>query len=200
MAENVVTANPAAVEAIQIVDEVLSDPIAYRARALTADYRDVAFAYGVTFKGIAPCPFPEVIDWMAQHYPQLRITTTCFRRSPLHQVEPTFVHTDLDMGETSGILYLSPDAPLHSGTTFYRDRTTGRVQSIAVSDAERFAESRAWFDPDRWESWREVESRFGRLILFPSSYFHARSRFENFGEGDQARLIQLLFMTGVINA
>ncbi len=178
---------------------VLVDPWAYGQRARAAAFQDVVMG-PITFHGIAPCPFPEIPEWMAAHYPGVTLTTTCLRRSPRGQDEPSFIHQDRDMGQTSGILYLTPDPPPGDGTVFYRRKATGAVQSVASEPDEFQDEWITWRDGEAWEPWTRVEARFGRLVLFPSSYFHARAIRENYGAVDDgsARLVQLLFGMGTL--
>jgi len=39
-----------------------------------------------------------------------------------------------------------------------------------------------------------VYSKFNRMIAFNSDSLHSRNLFENFGEGESARLIQVAFL------
>ena len=54
-------------------------------------------------------------------------------------------------------------------------------------------ESQAWSDRDQWSLRLHVASRFNRVVLFPAEYFHSRALYENYGDGDTARLTQIVF-------
>jgi len=182
--------------ALRVFDNVVADPVAYRAAALAQSFGD--FHSGiVVFHGLAPIGRSEVARWLETRY-GLQTTYETFRRSPHKQVEPTFVHTDRDMGDWSLILYLNPDPPPGDGTTFWRARDTGAIASVAATPDERIAEALTWRDVDRWEPWQTVPATLNRAVLFPAPYFHSRALFDNYGEADSARLIQLCFGTGAL--
>lgn len=185
-----------AAAAIVVVDDVLPEWDAYRARVLAQPFGDVQTSPGVVFHGIAPVD-DTLPAWIAAHYPGLRPQLTFVRRSPAGQVEPNFIHTDCDMGDWTGIYYLTPDPPPGDGTTFWRHRATGAVASTAVAEVDVIAEWQAWRDRDQWEPWHTVAAQPNRLVLFPAPYFHSRALEDNFGADDTARLIQVVFGSGV---
>ena len=83
----------------------------------------------------------------------------------------------------SGLVYLSPDAPPSAGTSFWRDRRSGRC---VAGFGDRYS-----FDPADFELAFVAENRFNRLVLFRENVWH---RVEHgFGSGDSARLTQTLF-------
>lgn len=83
----------------------------------------------------------------------------------------------------SGVIYLSPDASPSAGTSFWRNRATGRcVASFGASYS---------FAPEDFELAYFAENRFNRLLLFRENVWH---RVEHgFGAGKDARLTQTLF-------
>jgi GNAT superfamily N-acetyltransferase len=170
---------------IVVIDDVLPDPHAYRASALALPYGDIA-AGAQVFHGIAPCVNPLVADRIAAELmPGARTTLSFFRRSPEGQQEPNFIHSDREMGDWTGILYLNPDPPPCDGTDFWRFLETGAVSGDFDEEAAR--------DETKWWRWRHVDAKFNRLLIFQSDYFHSRAIEENYGAGDGARLIQVLF-------
>jgi hypothetical protein len=184
-------------DTVQVYDDVLADPDAYRARAVALPFQSITVG-AATFHGIAPCEDPTLLQWIVQRHPHARPGLTFFRRSPLGQVEPNFIHTDRDMGDWTAILYLNPDPLAGDGTTFWRHRRTGAMASTADGEAELLSEWQAWRDRSLWKPWRTVEARFNRLVLFPAPLFHSRALPDNYGGLDDARLIQLVFGRGSI--
>jgi hypothetical protein len=90
---------------------------------------------------------------------------------------------DLEGRGWSGVVYLSPDAPPSAGTSFWRNRATGKC--VASFD-ERYH-----YDPAEFELAYLTENRFNRAVLFRENIWH---RVEHgFGEGNDARLTQTLF-------
>jgi hypothetical protein len=184
-------------ERIHVFDDALQFPLIYRGAALTRTFATVDV--GAKFHGIAlgaDVVLPEVI---AARFPELEPKLSFFRRSPAGQEEPNFIHTDCDMGEWTAILYLTPNPPPDDGTTFWRHIATGRIETVtgATSD-ENLGEVLAWRDRSQWEPWRTVAAVFNRVVVFPATYYHSRALEQNYGEGDSARLIQVLFGTGQV--
>lgn len=182
---------------IQIHDDVLPDPEAYRARALQRRFQTVQDGV-VQFHGISPCADPTIPMWLVQHYPQLQPTTSFFRQSPLGQVEPHTIHDDRSMGDVTAIYYLTPHPPEGDGTIFWWNTRTGATAASSETPEEQQAEAQSWFDPSQWEIATRVAAKFNRLVLFPANLFHSRAIPENFGAGESARLIQVIFSSGAL--
>jgi hypothetical protein len=180
---------------LYVADDVIGDLAAYRAAVQTLPFQTVLVG-PVPFHGIAPCADPTLATWITAHYPLARPRMTFFRQSPAGQVEPNFIHTDRDMGDWSGILYLTAHPAPGDGTIFWRDRITGATASTATTADDLLAEGITWSERNRWEEWARIEARPNRLVLFPATLIHSRAIFENYGYGADARLIQLMFGTG----
>jgi hypothetical protein len=185
-------------ESLHVADGVILDLPRYRDTVLTLPFQTVRVG-PLAFHGIAPCENPTLADWITARYPHARPRMTFFRQSPAGQVEPNFIHTDRDMGDWSGILYLTAHPLVGDGTSFYRDRLTGATASTAQTAAELLEEGATWRDRERWQEWARVKAQPNRLVLFPATLFHSRAIFENYGTGDDARLIQLVFGTGSLD-
>lgn len=178
---------------IRIIDNALSNPESYREKVLALDFKSYDFGHCV-FHGIAvQGPSGELLQRIHEDLPDLKPTLTFFRKSPHGQVEPHFIHTDIDMGQWSAILYLNLIPKEGDGTCFWEHRETSAVESLVPH--ERSEDGR---DPDNWVMRQRVDAKFNRLLMFPSSYFHSRSIHENWGDGNDARLIQVAFGTGAL--
>jgi hypothetical protein len=154
---------------IRVLDDVLADPHAYRARALAQSFRDVTIGPD-TFRGIASCAEGDVAAAAVVALPGAEPVLTFFRKSPAGQHEPNFVHSDEGMGRFTGIYYMNPHPAEGDGTTFW-ERNAGE-----------------------WWPKQQVPARFNRLLLFSAELPHSRSLFDNYGQGDEARLIQVVFL------
>ena len=176
---------------VQVLDDFLQDPEDYRALALAREYKTYEFEGGIKFHGIAtPTPLRVPIR-IGALYPRAAPTLSFFRKSPDGQKEPHWIHTDVDMGDWTALLFLNPDPPAGDGTVFWRHLATGATGSTVPH--ERSIEGRT---RRGWEEWRTVAAKFNRLILFPATFFHSRAIYENWGEGDDARLVQVVFGKG----
>lgn len=148
-------------------DNVLKDPKDYVADIHTYGFQDVADGDNV-FRNIQPRDiYDEFAQYVTNVFGGYKVNVNFIRKSPLNQEEPNFVHTDEMMGDITCILYLNEDAPSQNGTTIYDEEE----KPLAV-----------------------VYSKFNRMIAFNSDLPHSRNLFENFGEGEQARLIQVIFL------
>lgn len=180
---------------MDVFDDVLPDPMGYRQSILTRPFVDVPIG-PVTFHGIGFGCDGTLPSYLTSRYAGLTPHTSFCRQSPEGQAEPNFIHTDLDMGDWTAILYLTPDPPAGDGTTFWKHRKTGLVASPALTQDERIAEAEYWRQTKAWEPWATVEAKFNRLVVFPSGLFHSRALADNYGRGEDARLIQVVFGTG----
>ncbi|WP_428673723.1 DUF6950 family protein [Reyranella sp.] len=153
---------------IDVLDDLLPDPMAYLAEVRRLSFGSVTFGPD-TFKGIALAHRDDV-DRIAETHTRASPALSFFRRSPLGQVEPNYIHCDAGMGDFTGIFYLNPEPAEGDGTAFW----------------ERSG--------DDWKMTRLVPARFNRLLLFTAGLHHSRALFDNYGEGDGARLIQVIFL------
>jgi len=180
-----------------VMDDVLADPVAYRQAVLARPFSDVSFG-DVCFRGIQVARDDTFTDRLQQLFPQLTPTLSFFRQSPLGQVEPNYVHTDRDMGDWTAILYLNPQPLAGDGTTFWRHRASGAIGSEASDSEALLEEQRAWRDLAQWEPVGSIAAKFGRAVVFPADRFHSRAIPENYGTGDDARLVQVVFGIGAL--
>lgn len=154
---------------IYVFDDVMSWPTEYRERALQRPFGTFLSVHGQSFHGIGQCDNGAFPFWVTDKFRGLEPSLTFFRRSPLGQDEPNYIHDDADMGEWTAILYLTPDPPESDGTVFYSDGVQLRVPA-----------------------------KFNRAVVFPAVLNHSRAIHENYGSGDTARLTQVMFGTGTL--
>ncbi len=178
---------------IIVLDDFLNDPEKYRELAIGADFKTFTFE-AETFHGIYPLALTELVPTrISQMFPSADPTLSFLRKSPFGQVEPHFIHTDIDMGNWSAILYLNPEPPKGDGTTFWTHSRSGTIGSIIPHErSEEGMTARGWAVRE------SVQSKFNRMVFWPSWLFHSRSIPENWGEGDEARLTQVTFGKGKI--
>lgn len=111
--------------------------------------------------------------------------TTCKNRS--------WVHID-GFNNWAGVLYLTPNAPISSGTSFYRfhDGTTCKRDMDILEnkkETDKYGQ-----DLTKWENVDKVGNVFNRLILFNSYRFHMSMDY--FGDSkENGRLFQVFFFS-----
>ena len=105
----------------------------------------------------------------------------------------SWVHTD-GYNNWAGVLYLTPDAPLSSGTAFYQfdDGAMGEDdQKILDNKAQTDTYSQ---DMTKWKKVDQVGNVFNRLILFNAKRFHMSMDY--FGDSkENGRLFQVFFFS-----
>jgi hypothetical protein len=150
-----------------ITDNVINEPLSYVADILDNEFVDIYDGVN-TFQNIQPRDHDDEFIQLAKELlgPNYDVAWNFVRRSPLNQEEPNFIHTDEMMGDITAILYLSRQHPEEDGTTIYNE--DGSKSCV-------------------------LYSKFNRMIMFDSKLPHSRNIFENFGQDESSRLIQVAF-------
>ena len=153
-----------------IIDDVIRNPQRYLYDILQGQFKDVQDGDKV-FKGIQPRPNDdEFASFLLSMLPEYTVSYNFIRKSPLGQIEPNYIHSDEMMGELTALLYLSESHPDNDGTTFYDENEN----KMGI-----------------------VYSKFNRMVLFESKIKHSRNIFNNFGQGDTSRLVQVVFLNKI---
>jgi hypothetical protein len=148
-------------------DNIIKDPLSYVSDIHLHGFQDVADGE-YTFKNIQPRDKnDEFAKYVSELFIGYKVDLNFIRKSPLNQEEPNFVHTDEMMGDITCLLYLNEQAPEDDGTTIY--------------------------DEDK-KPLLTMYSKFNRMIAFNSDAPHSRNIFDNFGEAQTARLVQVIFL------
>jgi hypothetical protein len=115
--------------------------------------------------------------------------------------EETWIHAD-PYAKWAGVCYLTPDAPIASGTALYRHRRT-KIRDCSVALKHFRGKDQApqfdfrtseidCLDPSQWEKIDSIGNLFNRLVLYKASLYH--SAVEYFGHDlHDARLFQVFF-------
>ena len=148
-------------------DNIIKDPLSYVSDIHLHGFQDVADGE-YTFKNIQPRDKnDEFAKYVTELFSGYKVDLNFVRKSPLNQEEPNFVHTDEMMGDITCLLYLNEDAPNEDGTTVYDEDEKPLIT---------------------------MYSKFNRMIAFDSASKHSRNIFDNFGEAESARLVQIIFL------
>jgi len=105
----------------------------------------------------------------------------------------SWIHID-GYNNWAGVVYLTPDAPLSSGTAFYQlyDGTMCKEDMDIIGNKK---EADNWSqDLTKWKEMDRVGNVFNRLILFNSNRFHMSMDY--FGDSkENGRLFQVFFFS-----
>lgn len=150
-----------------VVEDILKYPHEYVSDIHLHGFEDLADGQNI-FKNIQPRGYNDDFSKLVSElFPDYRIAFNFVRKSPLNQEEPNFIHSDEMMGDITCILYLNEMSPVEDGTTIYDNDKNPLVK---------------------------IYSKYNRMVAFGSEMLHSRNLFENFGEGETARLIQVIFL------
>jgi len=109
---------------------------------------------------------------------------TCFQNT--YCWDDTWIHSD--QTDWAGIIYLTPDAPVESGTGFFRHKKTGfdSAQQGRINEKEGY-------NLDNWDKTAEVGNIYNRLVIYNAKLYH-RSMLPGFGNSiESGRLTQTFF-------
>jgi hypothetical protein len=95
-----------------------------------------------------------------------------------------------DSQQYAGVLFLTPDAPIQSGTQFFRSRHTKKMK-VSTEDHDVVFRN-GFYDSTEFESVDTVGNVYNRLVLFDAQLIHAAPIY--FGNTkENGRLFQLFF-------
>lgn len=182
------------VPTLVVIDDFLPNPDEVRRLGLEQKYEPSPYYKGVRSEKpfldiIAPKDIEpylgglKVTDW-PRHSMNARFQF-CTPRDPL------VYHTDLQ--RWAAALYLTPSAPLESGTTLYRHRETKhRYAPTNPVELGRVFQGKNLFDKTVWEPVDQIGNVYNRLVIWDGRHIHAASCY--FGENiNDARLFMIFF-------
>ena len=180
---------------IIVIDDFLSNPDDHREYALTVEYEKKGsiglrskvpnqhFGYKDIFQHILQkniCNWENAINGCYQW---------CQAKDPL------VYHVD---GQAyAGALFLTPDADLNSGTSFWKSKQSGLCE-FYPEDEPQFGDltfgkhNEHVKDPEQWELVDRIANRYNRLVLWNGRKIHSASSY--FGDSlNNGRLFQVFF-------
>lgn len=111
--------------------------------------------------------------------------------------DPIVYHVDTQT--YAAMVFLTPDAPLETGTAFYKSKVTGATEFSGAFDQEEFnktfkgvSNELNFFDKTQYELMDTAANVYNRLVLFNAKRIHAATQY--FGDAiENARFFQLFF-------
>lgn len=118
-----------------------------------------------------------------------------------------WVHEDNpDTEDIAGVLYLNPNAPINSGTEFYKVKKDVKIKDVEIKDythvkklfvmgkiKKEDAIDSLRKNNNQYELTDVISNKYNRLILYPSHWLHCAG--EYFGSTDEtSRLTQVFFI------
>jgi hypothetical protein len=105
----------------------------------------------------------------------------------------SWIHVD-SFNNWAGILYLTPNAPLSSGTNFYEYHDGTRDKTDMINNNNEIEINHCSQDLTKWKLVDSIGNKFNRLVLFRSDMFHMSGDY--FGDcKENGRLFQVFFFS-----
>jgi hypothetical protein len=124
----------------------------------------------------------KIVWWPKQYNTSFQYTTS---------FDKTWIH--YDPTNWAAVLYLTPDAPLESGTAIYRNKESKIFMVDRKNPKTDYNNNQDINDMDKWEPIVQVSNIFNRLVMYRGEYYH-RSMLPGFGEDKfNGRLFQTFF-------
>ena len=137
---------------------------------------DILSSTKIIFEGILGVP---ITWWPDQYNTSFQYTTAA---------DDTWIHYDTT--NWAAVLYLTPDAPLESGTAIYRNKESKIFSLDKKNPKTDYAGTNNLED---WEPIIQVSNIFNRLVMYRGDYYH-RSMLPGFGDNQHnGRLFQTFF-------
>jgi hypothetical protein len=149
-----------------VVDNFIPNVEQHLKEILSGEFYDIPVGTQL-FKGIQPRDGDVFGGLLLSMYPGCEVVYNFVRISPEGQEEPNFIHSDEMMGDITAILYLTKDHPQEDGTTLYDENH----EPILITNA-----------------------KFNRLFVFDSNIPHSRNIYNNYGQGESSRIVQVAFL------
>lgn len=177
-----------------VVDSFLEDPDQLRNAALMLDYYDSDKYKG--YRAFAPLKLPEIETKLKKILGfDIDFVGASFLTHWTPAGTPEVAHSDPcpPLGEYGGVLYLTPNAPIESGTSIYRHKATLHRYGDPCHYEDAPAPYR-YIDMTKYEEVDYVGNVYNRLILFNGDQLHSMRR--PFGyDKYTGRLTQLFFLS-----
>ena len=180
---------------IIVVDDFLENPDAHREYALTVEYEKKG---SVGLRSKVPNQhygYKDIFQRLLQQniYHWENSINGCYQWC--HAKDPLVYHVDAQT--YAGALFLTPDAPIDSGTSFWRSKQSGLCEFYPSNDQQlgdlTFGKRNEYVkDPEQWELVDRIANRYNRLVLWNGRKIHSASSY--FGDNvNNARLFQVFF-------
>ncbi len=182
-----------------VIDNFYTNSLETRNYALTLDYSVHGNYPGKRTKSFATFQIKNIIESHISHFAG-KITDWPMNSDTYNGAyqyttsrDRTWIHTD-SHNNWAGVLYLTPGAPVTSGTGFYRFKNGIRTEGDASTFGCKEVTDKFSQDYTKWELVDQVGNIFNRLVLFNSKQFHASMDYFGTSKED-GRLFQVFFFT-----
>ena len=174
-----------------VINAFYNDPLRVRDVALRLDYQARAGYIGQCSKRyhtpgirrhIESAFGCHIVQWESENQNDRYTNGAFFVVDPRFPDDAAHIHYDTPAEWMTLLIFLTPKAPTHAGTSFWQHRRTGLIARPSKSDAQSLGIQRGLLeevlareahDRRHWSEVLRIENKFNRAILFRSSLFHS---------------------------
>jgi hypothetical protein len=179
----------------QVYDDFFDNPESVRKFLEAEPMKDEIAEDGVTYPGIVRLPeiiTNEIRKKTEKIIPDVNISLMFARYSFSQMLPPHWAHSDKEMADFVGLIYLSPKADeMKDGTLLLRHKVydlethpeEGGMRDILIKHANTL---------DMWEETFYFPARYNRMAILSADYIHAAASRFGFNK-DEARLVITVF-------
>jgi hypothetical protein len=178
-----------------VIDNFYENPMEIRNFALTQEFNPAEYYPGIRTKSFANINIKNKIQNIIYPFGGKITDFNLYQGDNgsfqlATSYDRSWIHSDSNDTNWAGIIYLTPDAPLNSGTSFYKyvtgitDSNEKKITNTNLGDYSR--------DSSKWQLVDKVGNIFNRLVLFNSTKYHSSNDYfgTNLYDG---RLFQVFF-------
>ena len=179
-----------------VIDNFYKNPVDVRNFALSQEFKVAGNYPGTRTQTFATNELKELINRYLEPFSgkitEFPMETGAYNGSFQYTTsrDRSWIHTD-HHNTWGGVLYLTPDAPVNSGTAFYRIKNGGEMYENPL---KRDYVDRYGQDLTKWEMVDSVGNVFNRLVLFNSKRYHMSMDYFGTDKMD-GRLFQVFFFS-----
>lgn len=189
---------------VQILDDFLPKPEAYRQYALSRRFYSIRGPDGERYPNVHVFPSDEFEDLMSARLGRkVTMDHNLFRLNP--SGDNHRIHADTAHSPYAYVLYLNPPEQCRGGTAFWRNRKYGWTDFPTYEEIKRMGKSPQRIcdevlachdDLTKWDQVHLVDMKFNRMICYPTRHFHSRWPLEGWGDKSaQSRLVAVGFFS-----
>lgn len=208
--QNISKLNQDSIPDLIIIDNFYEDPIKIRNIALNLEYKGISYAPGKRSKPFSCEEIKEKLQYIISPYGEISLFPI-IKKNDIYELDGNnntypfdngnfnyftakdsgngWIHAD-QHADWAGIVYLTPNAPINSGTEFYEfNGFEGKQLYYDKQTYDKIRELNLYKDMTKWSLVDKVGNVFNRLVLFNSKKYHVAQYF--FGNDiNDARLTQ----------
>lgn len=190
---------------VYVQESFFADPDKERSHALSSNFSKVKHN-SLDYPGIAEVADPGAVEQLQKIIgAEIDSSKIVYRRYLKNDHQSTWIHADSNLSDWTAVCFLTRKKDCNGGIGFWKHReygwdfhpTTDEIKAAGKEDTKEFWDSllKDGLEEKKWRMVEYVPMEFNRLVLFPSSAFHARiPKLQSTRELENARLIKTYFL------